>query len=76
MGINKDFQTDHSDIIKKLYAHCYGHRFLFQKRDKEVLNSIFQNIESTRILSTHLDLFKPQSKDETFKLAISSVFRG
>ena len=41
LAMSKDFMKDQGDIIKKFYAHCFGHRFLLAQRDKDTLNQIF-----------------------------------
>ena len=37
-GMNKDLMKDQNELIKKFYAHCYGHRFLLSMTDKQALN--------------------------------------
>ena len=41
MGMGQNFSQDNPDIIKKFYAHCFGHRFLLAQEDKQALNQIF-----------------------------------
>ena len=71
---NKDLMKDQHDLIKKFYGHCYGHRFLLSHQDKQTLNTIFQQMEITRIFSGHLDLFKEIKRKEASLLAIKTLF--
>jgi hypothetical protein len=38
LGTNKDFATDHVELIKAFYAHVYKHRFLLSMEDKKALS--------------------------------------
>ena len=41
MGLQKNFQGDHPEMIKEFYQHVYKHRYLLSAQDKTALNTIF-----------------------------------
>lgn len=75
LSMNRLFMQDYDDLIKKFYAHCFTHRFLLTKEDKEALNSIFQHMEITKIYGGHLDIFKEVKRGEQQILVKNTLFK-
>jgi hypothetical protein len=73
LGMNKNFSIDNKEFIRKFYAHVFGQRFMLTHTDRELLNSVFMEIEVTKIYQGHLDLFKDIRRSEAQKMALKAV---
>lgn len=64
MGLQKNFQKDHPETIKKFYSHVYKHRYLLTAKDKTALNTIFTQMNVVQLFTKHLDLFQDVKRKE------------